>query len=258
MRDPTFLVVCLVNTDQSQVWRNLSSWIETGTKSQFSIEFMRSPKFANIVTDKLDIKPNLFATDYYDRETGKVYFKADIYNQESQIWTRKVRYPLLSEPSKQEVYERFFESVTIAEDRRSKLVTIRVSNESPDIARKIALGMISEINAYMRKKEVSEASRAIQYLEQQIQQTSLADVTKSLYGLIEAQHQKKMLAETRADYVFETVVPVYTEDFPDARPIMLSAIIGAAVGLMFAVFVISAKRWRLGLSNGLGLSRGKD
>jgi len=65
--------------------------------------------------------------------------------------------------------------------------------------------LVKDINEEMRNRELVEAQKSINYLNQQIAQTNIADIQTMLFSLIEEQTKTIMLANVREEYVFETV-----------------------------------------------------
>ena len=54
---------------------------------------------------------------------------------------------------------------------------------------------------------MAEAEKSIEYLKQQIANTSLADLQVMFFELIQSQTETVMLAEVRPEYVFKTIDP---------------------------------------------------
>ena len=54
---------------------------------------------------------------------------------------------------------------------------------------------------------MAEAGKSIEYLKQQVANTSLADLQAMFFELIQSQTETVMLAEVRPEYVFKTIDP---------------------------------------------------
>jgi uncharacterized protein involved in exopolysaccharide biosynthesis len=130
---------------------------------------------------------------------------------------------------------------SVAQDKRTGLVTLAIEWEDPALAAKWANALVSHVNARLRAEAVDEADRSIAYLEKQLPQTSSVEVQQAIYRLIEAQTKKKMVASTREEYAFITIDPAVTPDARTApkrvRMIVLGLFIGLFVGISIAVFM---------------------
>jgi ribosomal protein S3AE len=64
----------------------------------------------------------------------------------------------------------------------------------------------------MKDRDVAEAMRSTKFLNQQIEQTNVADIRIMLYKLIEEQAETIMFAEVRDEYVFKTIYPALVQE----------------------------------------------
>ena len=61
----------------------------------------------------------------------------------------------------------------------------------------------------MQQRQVEKVTNNINYLQAQIEQTSIAEMQEVFYNIIEEQTKNKMLAEASPDYVFCDGKPKY-------------------------------------------------
>ena len=66
---------------------------------------------------------------------------------------------------------------------------------------------VAAINSHMQERQVKRVTNNINYLQAQIEQSSIAKMRDVFYNIIEEQMKNKMLAEASPDYVFVTVSP---------------------------------------------------
>ena len=89
----------------------------------------------------------------------------------------------------------------------SGMWTISFESVDPEIASELANHAIKRINNYSRQKTIQETELSISYLTEQLLSTSVKDSQQFLYNLIEEETKKKMLANSREEFVFEVIDP---------------------------------------------------
>ena len=85
-------------------------------------------------------------------------------------------------------------------------MTISIEHQSPIIAAQWVNWLVEDVNA-VKAQEVAEAEKSIEYLKQQVANTSLADLQVMFFELIQSQTETVMLAEVRPEFVFKTIDP---------------------------------------------------
>ena len=78
---------------------------------------------------------------------------------------------------------------------------------SPQVAKQWVDLYVESINRFMQQRQVTKVSRNIEYLQEQMGKTSIAEMQEVFYSIIEEQTKNKMLAEASPDYVFVAVGP---------------------------------------------------
>ena len=97
--------------------------------------------------------------------------------------------------------------LTIREDKRTGLLTIDVDWEDPAVAAKWANGFVALANERLRTRAIDEATRNIAFLNAQIPQTSVVEVQRAIYNLIESETKTLMLANVRMEFAFTVIDP---------------------------------------------------
>ena len=75
--------------------------------------------------------------------------------------------------------------LTIRDDKRTGLLTIDVDWKDPAVAAQWANGFVALANERIRTRAIDQATRNIEFLNKQIPQTSVVEVQRSIYNLIE-------------------------------------------------------------------------
>ncbi|KJZ04686.1 Wzz/FepE/Etk N-terminal domain-containing protein [Pseudoalteromonas piscicida] len=179
-----------------------------GDKSALALQVMQSRSFLNNFVEKYELKPKLMATEGWDLGSNQLIYNAKVYDKEAGIWLRDVAAPFKPEPGIQEVFEHIrAQNLAVIEEKEKGLITIAMTHYSPYLAKEMVENIVVEINDYMKAEAVAESNVKIEYLKKALAETSVADMQKIFYQLIEQQEQTKMLAQTQSQYVFKTIDP---------------------------------------------------
>lgn len=208
-------------------------------KTIIAIEILKSRAFIKSYVEKYDILPELMAVDEWNRDKG-IVFDNEIYNLETGEWVRDVEAPKKTKPSSWEYVEVFREDVLeVSKDDTTGFVTLIVNHQSPEIAKQWVTWLIEDINNHMRERDIREASRSLEYLNKELQQTSLSDMQQVFYQLIEQQTQTIMLANVRPEYIFQVLDPAVVPEQKAKPSRALICIVGTFLGgFLSIVFVM--------------------
>lgn len=205
-------------------------------KTALAIQIIQSREFVSRFIQKHDILIPLFATKSWQSDTNELIIDSEIYNFTSATWVRNVKEPLKAEPSMQEAYKAFIELLTVSTEKTSGLVTVAIEHQSPYIAQKWVNALVQDINDEMRRRDMQEAQRSIDYLSKQISETALSEVRATLFSLIEEQTKTLMLANVRDEYAFQTIDPAIVPELKFAPKRALIVAVATVLAAMLAVF----------------------
>ena len=94
----------------------------------------------------------------------------------------------------------------------------------------------------MQKRKVERVSMNIEFLENQINKTSIAEMQGVFYTIIEEQIKAKMLAEAGPDYAFVTVSPSMIPEQKIGPKRVMICIVGMLSGVMLSILLILVKQ----------------
>ena len=176
-------------------------------KTQIAIETLKSREFLSEFINKHNLKPDILAAKSWDATNNRIVYDNEVYNPETKTWEWQTKSPWKkeSQPSDQESITALLKVISFNFDDKSSLVIISASHLSPFVAQQWVQWMIQDINQHMRKQDIAEANKSIGYLTKKLEETSLAEMQKIFYELIEAQTKTKMLAEIRDQYVLKVI-----------------------------------------------------
>jgi uncharacterized protein involved in exopolysaccharide biosynthesis len=134
--------------------------------------------------------------------------------------------------------------LSIRDDKRSGLLTIDVDWEDPVVAAKWANAFVALANERLRSRAIDEATRNIAFLNAQIPQTSVVDVQRAIYNLIESETKTLMLANVKMEFAFTVIDPAVPPEhkFRPKRSlyVLFGLFMGFAIGVL-AAYVRSAR-----------------
>lgn len=213
-----------------------------GENSRLTIglEVMKSRAFIIDFIKQHNILAHLMAAKEWDKETGRLVLNDDVYNAKSNQWVAKNLNASEMKPTDLDAYKVFSSGLQISKAKDSGMITVKYTHISPIIAKQWIEWLIEDINTKMRKRDIEEASRSIDYLRKQLEGTPLAGMQQVFYQLIEKQMQTIMLANVRDQYVLKIVdPPVVPEEKmgPKRAVIVLLTVLLSFLLLVFCVLL---------------------
>lgn len=135
--------------------------------------------------------------------------------------------------------ERFRTSVLDRhEDKLKGTTTITIEWRDPVIAARWANDFVALANELLRNRAIEESTRNIEYLQKELAQTTVVEIQKAMYDLIEHETKSLMLAHGRLEYAFTIVDPAVTPELrfsPRRTLLVLSGLfIGGLLGSLIA------------------------
>ena len=129
---------------------------------------------------------------------------------------------------------RFQDSVVaVRSDQRKGTTIVAVEWTDPTTAARWANAFVALANELVRTRALSESTRNIAYINEQLAKTNEIELRKVMYSIIESETKTLMLANGRAEYAFEVVDPAVPPEIR-ARPQRTLIVL---VGLLLGLFV---------------------
>ena len=189
--------------------------------------------------------PDLMAIKSWNLSSNSITYDEEIYDDQSATWTREVVPPQKPKPTAQESFKAFMEHINVVKNIQTNLVTISVNHQSPFVAKQWADLVVTEINAFYREKDRSEAKFAVDYLNEQLSQTRLSEVKMVIAEVLAQQIQKLTLIEANDNYVFEYIDPPAVMEKKSAPRRAIICIIGALLGGFLGALVALIRYFKL-------------
>ncbi len=136
----------------------------------------------------------------------------------------------------------------IREDRRTNTTKVSIDWGDPVVAAQWANDLVALANELVRSRALDDATRNIEFLNKQLDQTNVVELRRVIYNLIESETKTLMLANARKEYAFSVVDPAVSPELrisPRRRVIvMVGVMLGAFLGTVAAFGLTLIARMR--------------
>jgi uncharacterized protein involved in exopolysaccharide biosynthesis len=136
--------------------------------------------------------------------------------------------------------------LSIREDKRTALLTIDVDWKDPAVAAKWANSFVALANERLRGRAIDEATRNIAFLNAQIPQTSVVEVQRAIYNLIESETKTLMLANVKTEFAFTVIDPAVPPERKYSPKRSLYGLFGLFLGFTIGVLLAYVRSARAG------------
>lgn len=142
-------------------------------------------------------------------------------------------------PTLWDAYKKFDRRIrTVSEDKKTGIVMLTIAWKDKHQAAAWANDLVTMANGYLRQKALDRSERNLAYLNDELKKTTVVELQKSIYNLIEVEIKKTMLAKGDQEYAFKVIDPaVIAKERSRPKRTMLTAlgfIAGAAIGAVWA------------------------
>ena len=216
---------------------------EDGSRAQLGMQLMKSRAFISDFVERHDILPELMAVKAWDAGSGQIVFDSETYDGASKTWVREVEPPRQPAPSSQEAHKAFSAILGVSQDKQTGYVTVSVEHQSPVVAAQWVNWLVEDVNATVKAQDVAEAEKSIEYLREQVTNTSLADLQAVFFDLIQSQTETVMLAEVRQEYVFKPIDPAVAPEEKSKPSRALICVLGTLFGGMLGVVIVLIRHY---------------
>lgn len=129
---------------------------------------------------------------------------------------------------------------SVAEDKKTGLVTLTIEWTDPELAARWAAELVARANRDLRARAIEESMASQAYLSEQLTKTSVVELQKAIYGLIEAEIKKVMIANGSDEFAFRVVDPARVAEERSSPKRGLMVAVGVLGGLMFGLLLALA------------------
>jgi LPS O-antigen subunit length determinant protein (WzzB/FepE family) len=205
---------------------------------QIAQEIMKSWSYIEGFIADNNIAVELYAAEGWSKSSNKLQVNSDAYDTEANKWLIEDESGAIGPPSSWQLFQAFSQILSVSEDKKSGLVSVSIEYYSPQIAKQWVDLYVQSINLFMQQRQIDKVTRNINYLQEQIEKTAIAEMQEVFYTIIEEQTKNKMLAEASPDYVFVAVGPSMVPELKSQPKRALICILGTLLGGMLSVLMV--------------------
>ena len=209
------------------------------SEAQIAQEVMKSWSFIDGFIAENNISVEVYAAEGWSRGSNELQIDDDIYDAETKTWlVENDNTGEVGPPSSWKLFESFSERLVVSENKKSGLVSVSIEYYSPLIAKQWLDMYVAAINTHMQQRQMAKVTNNINYLQAQIENTSIAEMREVFYTIIAEQTKNKMLAEASPDYAFVAVSPSMVPEEKSQPQRAFICILGTLLGGMLSVMLV--------------------
>lgn len=132
---------------------------------------------------------------------------------------------------------------SVSADSKTGLVTLTITWTDATTAAKWANDLVRMANEYRRDKAIRESERNIVYLTAEAAKTDVLGVKQAIYGILQTEISKVMLARGNEEYALKVIDPAFAPEKPSSPQPLYWAVAGFLISiglsLAFAFFRVA-------------------
>ena len=208
------------------------------SEAQIAQEIMKSWSFIEGIIAENNIAVEVYAAEGWSKGSNELQINDGVYDTKNKQWLVENESGVTGPPSSWNLFQAFSGRLAVSEDKKSGLVSVSIEYYSPQIAKQWLDMYVAAINARMQQRQMAKVTNNINYLQAQIEKTSIAEMREVFYTIIEEQTKNKMLAEASPEYAFVTVSPSMVPEKKSQPQRALICILGTLLGGMLSMLIV--------------------
>ena len=208
------------------------------SEGKIAQEIMKSWSFIEGFIVDNDLAVELSAAQGWNKGSNELLIDDGVYDTENKLWLITNETGVSGPPSSWSLFQAFSGRLAVLEDKKSGLVSVSIEYYSPQIAKQWLDMYVAAINAHMQQRQMGKVTNNINYLQAQIEKTSIAEMREVFYAIIEEQMKNKMLAEASPDYALMAVSPSMVPEQISQPQRAFICIMGTLLGGMLSVLLV--------------------
>lgn len=136
-------------------------------------------------------------------------------------------------------------ALQIRNEKDSGTTVVQIKWSDPNKVAQWVNGYVALANEVLRARALSESTRNIKYLNEQIAKTNVVDLQHVLYSLVESETKTHMLANVREEYAFTVVDPAVVPETRIWPRRTLMVLTGGSFGVLLGgLLALAYNFWR--------------
>ena len=200
----------------------------TNNSANYANAVLQSKKFLSHIASFPGVRENLTVAKGFDFQKGRILYKEDFYDGEKGKWLQVDANGSPKIPSDLDVIAEIKDRMSVSVDYETNFITITFQHYSPVFAFEFINLLEGQLNVMEREKDLKNSSRAITYLNEQLEETRQTGIQNAIYQLIESQLKTQMLANIDEHYLVTPIDPAVIPEkksYPFRRNIAIAAFI---------------------------------
>lgn len=199
------------------------------TKSSLAIATLESRDFLRHILKISDTLPYLTALEEYNKQTKKIEFNNEIYDEENKTWIDP-----LKKPSFEKAYKAYRNILEI-NITKTGFVEVSITHHSPQFAKDFLVLVINELNSLSRIRDLSESKASLEYLNKQLLETKQTDIRYSINELVKSELRRQMLANVQLDYLLKPLDSAFIPELKSSPNRPQICINGTLLGFLLGI-----------------------
>ncbi|KFA99328.1 Wzz/FepE/Etk N-terminal domain-containing protein [Vibrio sp. ER1A] len=209
------------------------------SQTDLAVQVMKSRQFVEHFIQEHDLLVPIMAAKDWDANSNTLVLNDEIYDESTGSWLREPKGLRGAEPTAQEAYKVFISKIfSVSQDKESGLYTVSIEHFSPFLAQQWTTWLVEDINKVMRERVIAESTQNLDYLAEQLNKTSIAEMQSAFYQIVEEQTKSLMLAEVQEEFIFKVVDPAVVPELKAGPKRALICVLGALLGGMLGVVIV--------------------
>lgn len=148
-------------------------------------------------------------------------------------------------PTPWKAYDFFSKKVmNVTMDKKTNLLTLTITWKDRNQGVHWANELVRRANETLRQKSITETQSSLDFLQKELEKTSIVEVQNTIYRVMESQVKSMMMANTQEQFAFKVIDPAIAVD-EDAfvkpkRPLMMA--IGLIGGIFFGSLLVFLRK----------------
>ena len=222
------------NNNNQEAWIVHLTHAKINQEVVISLALLNSEYYIKEFIKKYDLMPILMGVESWNENNNEINFNSDVYNPQTKKWVTESG----KAPSLFKAVIKFKNLLKINQDNLTGLVTLSFEFPVPIYSQKWVSLIVSDVNEIMKERALQNAKLRISFLETQATQNSNIEIKNLIYQLIQQEIQISVLAETKKEYVLETISPPLIPEERSRPSRRIITIVGTLIGGFFALFLV--------------------
>jgi uncharacterized protein involved in exopolysaccharide biosynthesis len=190
----------------------------------------------HIAITLVKLQSRQFSLDFMARHNIYAEIFSDHWDKQNGRWIADFK------PDLAIAFTQFNQSIRLIEHNpETDVISLRFRWHKATLTRDWANAYVSDFNKYMRNKALADVAKKRAFLENELRESRVVDMQKSIYRLIEAQMAVSMLANAKDEFILEVLDPAILplDTYSASNKSFFFA--GSIGGALFSIFLIFSK-----------------